>query len=806
MGAKGRPASLLSGHRQLLRPEPLKDRAAPGGALSALMALGGWYWWLDRWASLEDDQRDIPQQGDLFFTARTTEGSSLYFTVRKSGEQLEASLLKRDKDPIYVAPDSLSPDRLDPYRLMAAREIGKAADRLFGETLGIDLLRQSEVVEELTLVIASGAFGSMRAGAAPAVSPSSPIGGDGGGTTTYSGDPYPDNMPPVANGDDFLVGHNTPKHHQPFYEPPPGVEWNDYDPDMDDFWAEVIDPPSHDVDPGSFTIAADGSFYYEPIDNWCDVDTFTYRLFDGQDYSDPAGVNLAVVNWPPEVGFDPGFGGSYYVETGRSLFMLPDGLTPPVTPDPDDTVIHDSVRTNDSDPDDDDFTLHVEDLPQHGTLAHFDDIDGDALPDGGFLYTAEYGYSGADSFTYYANDNILDNGGNPTGVSGLATVSIYVLPRVNLTIYNGPRANRMGGMPVNDADEETIGAFTVANLNDTDGDGIRDNVDDNGIPPDPSKGEPEIDLIALDIDKPVPDQGGMVDLYTTPTMVRLWEEPWKETEITLDTHGNGWLATSELPKTVWVEILNPSVELRDVEITAYYPSTHLSSDTVKVTGVWATMTAVEHDTKDAAELFAPGTPWQHMTTPPRDRLEQFWGGTGLRPVMPAGVFNSIAMQFTLQPQGVETVSFVHFDLTRRRERSACFLDPSGAILAHTQAFFPDMNERANDDGTEEDESGQPNASGEVFSIDGPGVFLGAPPPGAALFVFRGNFEEFVRVAFGEDVSGDGLRGTRASDKFLWHCRHRLVDQGGAWARTTGDQQETDQNDIGGTHIVIGTSP
>ena len=321
------------------------------------------------------------------------------------------------------------------------------------------------------------------------------------------------------------------------------------------------------------------------------------------------------------------------------------------------------------------------------------------------------------------------------------------------------------------------------------------------------KGQNELDLMKLVVHKPVPDLGGTLTLSVGDvSKVRLWEESTKVNEIWMDTHGDVVFATSQLPLNLWVEITSPSYALRDVQISTNYQG---YGDTVKATGIWSELTAVEHDTRSAAELFGPGTPWEDMPTPPRDMVEDF-GGTGLRPInASSGVANCIAIRFSVLPSGIEAEEDVYFDVTRRREYAGWFYSSAGLLSSESDSF-PDLNEAANDDSVVSDESDEPDASGHIFTFDNPGLPSHEPDRYEQRCVFRANLEDFVRVNFGpdegSDPAGNGWSGSRASPKYLWHCRHHLENQGGVWARTTGDAVETDENDIAPGHIEIGTPP
>lgn len=65
-----------------------------------------------------------------------------------------------------------------------------------------------------------------------------------------------------------------------------------------------------------------------------------------------------------------------------------------------------------------------------------------------------------------------------------------------------------------------------------------------------------------------------------------------------------------------------------------------------------------------------------------------------------------------------------------------------------------------------------------------------------------NFEEFVRVGVkGNDPTGNQIQGSRASAKFEWHVRHKLLDNGnGGWKRSTGDVNETAENAVHTGHV------
>lgn len=84
----------------------------------------------------------------------------------------------------------------------------------------------------------------------------------------------------------------------------PGVLANDSDDDPDDVLTAVLD---EEVDHGVLELDADGSFEYEPEQDYSGEDTFTYFAFDGEEYSAAATVTITVlpVEDPARVPYNP---------------------------------------------------------------------------------------------------------------------------------------------------------------------------------------------------------------------------------------------------------------------------------------------------------------------------------------------------------------------------------------------------------------------------------------------------------------------------------------------------------------------
>jgi VCBS repeat-containing protein len=99
------------------------------------------------------------------------------------------------------------------------------------------------------------------------------------------------NEAPTAVSHGYAVLQNT----QLAVEPP-GVLQGASDPEHDSFTATIATQANH----GTVSVNPDGSFVYQPTQNYAGSDQFTYQAFDGQLYSAPATVTITV-----DYGADP---------------------------------------------------------------------------------------------------------------------------------------------------------------------------------------------------------------------------------------------------------------------------------------------------------------------------------------------------------------------------------------------------------------------------------------------------------------------------------------------------------------------
>ena len=147
-----------------------------------------------------------------------------------------------------------------------------------------------------------------------------------------------------------------------------------------------------DVSNGTLNFNADGSFSYLSAPGFVGTDSFRYRATDGTDNSSFTTVTLNVnlrPNDAPVVVSD-----QYLAEMDTVLSV--DALT--------------GVLSNDSDADNDPFTAVLDTNVSSGVLA--------LNPDGSFIYTPSNGFSGTDTFRYFATDN-------PVSYTHLTLPTIY---------------------------------------------------------------------------------------------------------------------------------------------------------------------------------------------------------------------------------------------------------------------------------------------------------------------------------------------------------------------------------------------
>jgi len=194
--------------------------------------------------------------------------------------------------------------------------------------------------------------------------------------------------PPIGMGETYNTNEDTPL----TVDPGGGVLANDSDPDGDPITAVLVSPPQHS---SNFSLNQNGSFSYQAAADYNGTDAFTYRVSANGKTSGvlTASLTVAPVNDPPVAVAD---------DAGASLLGTTVTQSAP------------GVLGNDTDVDSATLTAVLDQDVSHGTLT--------LSPDGSFSYTPDSGYTGPDSFTYYATDGSASS--NPVTVTFLVVLSI----------------------------------------------------------------------------------------------------------------------------------------------------------------------------------------------------------------------------------------------------------------------------------------------------------------------------------------------------------------------------------------------
>ena len=315
----------------------------------------------------------------------------------------------------------------------------------------------------------------------------------------------PANNPPTATTDSYSTAEDTP-----LTISAPGVLANDSDPDGNPITSVLLTGPSH----GTLNLSASGGFVYTPSANYNGADSFTYQASDGTALSGPATVNLNItaVNDAPVAANGSASGPEDTILNGSasatdvdgdllSYLLVADALHGHVVLNANGTWAYTpgasyigsdlfTFKANDGQADSNTATINLtvsavnhapvatngsasgnEDTVISGQAAASDQ-DGNTLTyslvadgqhghvvigaNGSFSYTPTANYNGPDSFTFKANDGLVD--------SNVATESLTI------AAVNDP--------PVANADTASVASGGVLNIpvatllaNDTDVDG-----------------------------------------------------------------------------------------------------------------------------------------------------------------------------------------------------------------------------------------------------------------------------------------------------------------------------------------------
>jgi len=206
-----------------------------------------------------------------------------------------------------------------------------------------------------------------------------PDGGIAEGTVTVKINPI--NDPPDAKDDDFSIDEDTPLKFTILQ-----LVKNDVDPDTPDEELELESVSNRSARGITIVDNGDGTFAYQPEENFFGQDSFSYVITDGQGGGSGAKVNLTIlpVNDPP-------------VPTADSAELPEDTKGYPI-----------DVLINDTDADGDTLTVLSVTEAENGV------IDLDTM-----IYTPLLDFSGKDEFTYIVSDG--------KGEEAKGTVTIMVM-------------------------------------------------------------------------------------------------------------------------------------------------------------------------------------------------------------------------------------------------------------------------------------------------------------------------------------------------------------------------------------------
>jgi len=172
---------------------------------------------------------------------------------------------------------------------------------------------------------------------------------------------------------------------------------NDTDPDDDELTAVLEETTSK----GLLVFNSDGTFTYTPNENFSGEDTFTYKAYDGANYSNEATVTITInpINDAPKAVDD-------------EYTVLEDGLLEVTAP---------GVMENDIEVDLDNMVVSLVSNVEHGSLV--------LLGDGSFTYQPDKGFSGNDTFVYQliTYPNVVQSAWTDE-----ATVTITVTPLLRI--------------------------------------------------------------------------------------------------------------------------------------------------------------------------------------------------------------------------------------------------------------------------------------------------------------------------------------------------------------------------------------
>lgn len=205
-----------------------------------------------------------------------------------------------------------------------------------------------------------------------------------------------------------------------------GVLSNDHPRNGKNLQAVLVDGPVH----GTLEFDSDGSFTYQPNQNFHGSDAFTYHVSDAMNLSDLVTVEITVeaINDAPQ-----GTNDTFAATEDQVLTVL----------------VADGLLANDSDVDSEKLEVVLDAPPQNGIL--------ELAADGSFVYTPDANFHGLDAFLYRVDDG--------TELSELIVVEILV------AAANDVPAGSNDAYAINEDETLVVEVQTGVLVNDRDEDG-----------------------------------------------------------------------------------------------------------------------------------------------------------------------------------------------------------------------------------------------------------------------------------------------------------------------------------------------
>ncbi len=350
---------------------------------------------------------------------------------------------------------------------------------------------------------------------------------------------------------------------------------------------------------------------------------------------------------------------------------------------------------------------------------------------------------------------------------------------INLRIHDGlnkdGEAGIFGGEEVSELlEDDSRGAVTVANRNDTDGDTVPDYMDTDGVVQS-ANGRNELDLMKLIIESTggAPAQCDQKVRLEASANLKFWKDYLKifeQTDLEFEL--------SSLPRTIFVEAPEVSNNLRDLEIKAVLGNTE--HDIVKATAIWIGE-AVKYTT--GADPSPDGLVHENLANAIKNRedSESNLYGLGYFENSLGNVYGGrLLMKFELIPSAAKSFN-LHFDITRRlNEESGKIVSGNNSFSNTSDDSFLDQVEMPNDDGKDGDED--TFTSNPIFySYDAPAGRISSNSDShentRSYKKWIGDFEEFVRVSLNEfpfSPTGENILGSRCSKVTTWTHGRGLV--------------------------------